>query len=356
MRKDSRSPLKPYTKRKTRVKCFTIIQQERDRTPPTPTLPGFGGPPPEAGIACQANCRGGKGPASNTVTTFEFYRFRFHFRALDPLHFPQGKSANVVRGAFGTVLHDAVPPEVYARLFEPGATLGPAPSGLADWPRPFVLRVAHLDGLIIPVGEALYLDAHVFDLHQPALAHFRAALARLAEKGLGPGRGRAQLERTEQLDLAGGAQPVFETPAGPSVVELDRQPAQVAAVTVRFLTPTELKAGGELAQRPEFPILFGRLRDRISTLRALWGQGPLDIDFRAMGERAAAVRMRRCELAWEQVKRRSGRTGQVHSIGGFTGEAEYEGDLAEFVPWLHAARWVGVGRQTVWGKGDVRVG
>ena len=29
--------------------------------------------------------------------------------------------------------------------------------------------------------------------------------------------------------------------------------------------------------------------------------------------------------------------------------------VAEFLPWLRAARWVGVGRQTVWGKGDVRV-
>jgi CRISPR/Cas system endoribonuclease Cas6 (RAMP superfamily) len=65
--------------------------------------------------------------------------------------------------------------------------------------------------------------------------------------------------------------------------------------------------------------------------------------------------MPRCDLTWEQVKRRSGRTGQVHSIGGFTGEADYEGELAEFLPWLRAARWVGVGRQTVWGKGDVRV-
>ena len=36
-------------------------------------------------------------------------------------------------------------------------------------------------------------------------------------------------------------------------------------------------------------------------------------------------------------------------------EAEYAGHLAEFLPWLRAARWVGVGRQTVWGKGDVRV-
>jgi CRISPR/Cas system endoribonuclease Cas6 (RAMP superfamily) len=55
------------------------------------------------------------------------------------------------------------------------------------------------------------------------------------------------------------------------------------------------------------------------------------------------------------VERRSSRTGQTHSIGGFVGEAEYEGDLAEFVPYLKAAKWVGVGRQTVWGKGEIDV-
>ena len=126
-------------------------------------------------------------------------------------------------------------------------------------------------------------------------------------------------------------------------------------VTVRFQTPTELKSAGGLAERPEFPIIFGRLRDRISTLRALYGAGALEIDFKGLGERAAQVQLRRSDLAWEQVKRKSGRTGQVHPIGGFTGEAEYVGHLAEFLPWLRAARWVGVGRQTVWGKGDVRV-
>jgi hypothetical protein len=285
------------------------------------------------------------------VITFEFYRFRFYFRALDRIHFPPGKSANMVRGAFGAVLHDTVPPEVYSRLFEPDASLGAAPSGLADWPRPFVLRVAHLDGLDIAPGERLYLDAHVFDLHQPARAHFEAALARLAEKGLGPGHGRAELESAEQLDLCDSP----ESSGAPSVISLAPESTPVTHVAVRFCTPTELKASGGVAARPEFSILFARLRDRISTLRSLYGAGALAIDFRALGERAAGVRMTRCELTWEQVNRRSGRTGQVHSIGGFTGSAEYEGDLAEFRPWLRAARWVGVGRQTVWGKGDARV-
>ena len=61
-----------------------------------------------------------------------------------------------------------------------------------------------------------------------------------------------------------------------------------------------------------------------------------------MGERAAAIRLCRADLAWERTERRSARTGHVHPLGGFTGEAEYAGELAEFLPWLRAARWVGV--------------
>ena len=76
------------SKRKTRFKCPTIIQQARNPGPKKDWSP------------------------ANIVTAFEFYRFRFHFRALDPVHFPAGKSANIVRGAFGTVLREAVSPAV----------------------------------------------------------------------------------------------------------------------------------------------------------------------------------------------------------------------------------------------------
>jgi hypothetical protein len=65
--------------------------------------------------------------------------------------------------------------------------------------------------------------------------------------------------------------------------------------------------------------------------------------------------MTRCDIRHTDVERRSSRTGQVHPIGGFIGEAEYEGNLTEFVSYLRAARWTGVGRQTVWGKGEIAV-
>ncbi len=309
--------------------------------------------------------------------TFEFFRFRFHFRAAGTLYFPPYKSGNTVRGAFGSIFRklvcrpecrDAKTCEVrtscaYARIFEPHAARRQGPSGLADWPRPFVFRAAPLDGRTVPEGEPFHFDVHIFDVRDPALPYFVQAFAQLAREGLGPGRGRAELTSVDQLDLRGGATaqlfdgarfPASE-PARPCAIDLAAAPDGVDHLRVEFLSPTELKAGQRPVERPEFGILFGRLRDRISTLRALYGAGPLDIDFRGMGGRAACIRMTRCELRRQEVDRRSARTGQHHPLGGFVGEAEYAGEVGEFVPYLQLGKWVGVGRQTVWGKGEIDV-
>jgi hypothetical protein len=133
---------------------------------------------------------------------------------------------------------------------------------------------------------------------------------------------------------------VLRLPLAPS-------PAAVSRLRVCFLTATELKG----AEQPAFGVLMARIRDRISTLRQLYGDGPLDLDFKSFGERAARVSMTRCDLAEVEAARVSRGTGQRHSLGGFTGVAEYAGDLAEFIPYLEIARWTGVGRHTVWGKG-----
>ena len=60
-------------------------------------------------------------------------------------------------------------------------------------------------------------------------------------------------------------------------VPLDEPEEPATRIRVRFLTPTELKGrktqGGERSP-VAFHVLFGRLRDRISTLRALYGPAP----------------------------------------------------------------------------------
>jgi hypothetical protein len=268
--------------------------------------------------------------------TFEFWRLRFHFHAEEPLFFPPGKAGNTLRGAFGTMLRETTNSPEYSRIFEPKAQAGP--SGLADPPRPFVFRAAHLDGKTIAAGASFHFDMHLFDVKHPASEALERAYQRLAESGLGPSRGRTTLVSVGKEHVS---------------IPLDGPAEAAASVRVEFVTPTELKG----AVRPEFPILFARLRDRISTLRAFYGPGPLDIDFRAMGERAARVNLAHCDLTWHSTERRSSRTGQTHPIGGFTGhaeyQAEYDGGLGEFLPYLRAGQWTGVGRQTVWGKGEI---
>jgi len=259
--------------------------------------------------------------------TFEFFALRFLFRAEDSVRFPPGKAGNVLRGAFGTLFRRH--PD-YERFFEPA---GPGPSGLKDRPRPFVFRAAHLDGRTFGPGDPFHFDVNVFSVETDP---FVSVFAELARQGLGPGRGRAELLSAEKTQVS---------------IPLEPEPG-VGRIAVAFLTPTELKGP---TPDPEFATLFARARDRVSTLRALYGPGPLAIDFRAMGDRARAVRMTRCRVRHEEVERRSSKTGHVHSLGGFTGEADYQGELAEFLPILRAAAWTGVGRHTVWGNGQIAV-
>ncbi len=279
---------------------------------------------------------------------FRLYPLRFSYTARTPVHFPAGKAANVLRGALGLALlkrggrasldwqaKPPAPPDsvaLYTRLFRPTALDGP--SGFADRPRPYVFRATHLDGRSFCPGEPFHFDFHLFDIHDPPLEALRQAFAEAL-------RDRAE---TSEADLA-----------SQTILSLDPPSHPVTRVAVRFVTPTELKNGSQLAERPEFAILAARIRDRIGALSALYGAGPLAIEFRAFGERAARVRMTRCEIRHVEISRRSSRTGQVHPLGGYIGEAEYEGELTEFLPYLQAAQWTGVGRQTVWGKGEIQV-
>ena len=223
---------------------------------------------------------------------------------------------NALRGGFGKALRK-VESGAYARWFEPRVQEGP--SGLKDSPRGFVVRVVDRD---VAAGEQFEFGVNLFDPLAGGVEVLRAAFE--------------EMFRVERV--------------APEHLRLPLNPERAASrVRVSFVTPTELKGG----ERPEFGVLFARLRDRISTLRSLYQGGALEIDFKAMAKRAAAVKMTRCEIEKVEAERVSRNTGQRHSLGGFIGFAEYAGEIGEFLPYLEIGRYTGVGRQTVWGKGEI---
>ena len=212
---------------------------------------------------------------------FDLFALRFCFAASEPIHFPSGETANLFRGQFGKAMNRRWP-EAYAQYFAPAANRGEGPSGLLYPPRPFVFRIRHLEGATFSPGESFHAGINLFETGTPPIDVFEETLREMM-------RGRAALQCVEGRDL----------------MRLKPAPQPAQRIRVRFLTPTELKG----ADRPEFGPLVARIRDRISTLRALYGAGPLEINFKTMGERAARVAMTRCEIQHVETKRRSGRTG-----------------------------------------------
>jgi hypothetical protein len=243
------------------------------------------------------------------------------------LRFGRGGAANDFRGALGFRLPEA--------FFRPRSEQGP--SGLRDLPRPFVLRTRPLEGRSIAPGENFELRLHLFD---PRASDLTAAAVREAcVRGIGPARIPLSLVEFALEDFT---------------FDLKCREAAPDGLLVRFLTPVELKGWIGVPPLP-FDVLAARLRDRISALRAAYGPGPADFDFRGLAERARAVECVSCRLEQVAAERTSRRTGRRHPLGGAVGECVYRGDLREFVPLLEAGVYTGVGRQTVWGKGEFEI-
>ncbi|MEQ1885023.1 MAG: CRISPR system precrRNA processing endoribonuclease RAMP protein Cas6 [Bryobacteraceae bacterium] len=253
----------------------------------------------------------GSATASRAKQTFVLYPLRFQQRELHK----SAWTANTLRGAFGAALR-RLQPDAYARYFAPQLSEGP--SGLATPPRPFVFRVRENE-----------VGLNLFAVNEEALSAFSKGMGELG------------------FDLMEAAAPLC--------LSLEPPARSVTKLRVRFLSPTEIDRGADDVEQVEFSAVARRLRDRISTLRALYGTGPLDVDFAAFGAASDSIRTVHSELKHERAERLSKATGQRHPLSGFTGFAEYEGDITMFVPYLDAACYTGVGRQTVWGKGEISV-
>ena len=268
---------------------------------------------------------------------FQVIPVRLEFVARDYLYLPPGKESNIFRGALGSALRKISEAE-YTRIFDPRWNTGP--SGYADAPRPFVLRSPSRDGEIAP-GQSFACDLFLFDTLPSTRSILCDAFTLAAATGLGPTKAKAELTSFETREPARKF-PLFGAPGS-------------GTLRLRFATPTQLKGSGGVLAEPQFPVLIHRLAERIRALGRLYQNWPADWDGAEPLNIAESVNLTRWEWTRTDVFRRSARNGQQHSIGGFTGWAEYTGPLAAFLPLLEIGRWTGVGRQTVWGNGEIRI-
>lgn len=301
--------------------------------------------------------------------------YRFIFRCEDPAIFPAGTLTNHLRGAFGLIFrrmvcHPVCPgpescPEMqtcpYARLFAPRLE-GLRAAGVADPPRSYVLRAPVLDELRLMPGDLFSVDLHLFDLSQPCLRYFIWAYMQLSKEGLGPQRARVSLtsvvrlgaDRRPQAQVFDGQSIQPDAEANSVRLSLVPRATPVHQLRLLFLTPTVLRIGNKGTMRPDFVAIVARAWDRINALSGYYQSRGLDADFRGMCARARGVHIVSSDTQRLEVVRHSVRTGERHELSGFIGSADYFGDLTEFVPYLQAAYWTGIGKHSVWGSGAIQ--
>lgn len=321
--------------------------------------------------------------------------FRFRLLPEQPLEVPSVNKGNMLRGGFGHAfrrlcciphckdtrtcpLATTCP---YKAVFEPSPLPGSERlSKNQDIPRPFVFRAPQTTQSRFQRGEPFEFELVLIGRALDFLPYFVLSFRELASQGLGLNRARCTLERVEQIGVSSSRaglahceakliyssdSQVFQPSGGVSIHDsLNSRLREFHApngdeptqrMTIRFLTPTFLRADGEVVRLPEFHHVFKRLRDRISALSVFFGDGALELDFRAIGERAEKARTVSSQIDWVERFRTSSKTRQRHELSGFVGEATYDGDFSEFLPWLALGELVHVGKHTAWGNGQITV-
>jgi len=312
--------------------------------------------------------------------------FRFTLAPLQPLEVPAVNKGNMLRGGFGHAFRRlccipqckdarACPLDgscPYKTVFEPSPPPGADRlSKNQDIPRPFVFRPPQTRQTRFEKGERFEFGLVLIGRALDFLPYFVLSFRELTGEGLGLNRAVCELENVTACDFDQSAvaevyqssDQIFHAPVPLDLaawVERRMRRFAPSRITVRFLTPTHLTFEGQIVKRPEFHHLFKRVRDRVNALSSFYGDGPVDANFKGLGERAEKVRTVSSKIEWAERFRTSSKTHQRHELSGFVGECTYEFPVSSFelptsnfdlLQWLICGELLHVGKHAGWGNG-----
>jgi hypothetical protein len=269
----------------------------------------------------------------------------------------------------------------YPLLFETPAGVPGLLAKIKDAPRPYVFEppapqrktVARDEWLWrkvrVRAGESFGFGLTLFGEAVRDAPYFVYAVSLMARHGLGVERASFALARVEARGADGRATLVYTPeserlePHAEAVTMLgglvQRRLAELPVadeITLELLTPLRLRVGGRLVKELDFALLAKMLSLRLSLMFAAHGAAPLDYDYRALPERARAVRVAASELQLQALARRSNRRDDTIELDGLLGRITFAGpQLAEFLPLLAAGEILHCGSGTVFGLGGYRL-
>lgn len=303
-------------------------------------------------------------------TPFPLASYRFEAEVETSLHLPE-YAGSALRGAFGNALRrtacmtrqkECKPCPLYRSCPYPAIFQPPPPADhrlqkFSEIPAPFVVEPPDW-------GERDYVPGETLEFHLVLAGRALAQLPlivfawqRALKHGIGRGDGAARLERV-WLNGAGEEDCVYDATDGrlvshqPTLAPLPDTLATAETVALRFTTPLRIQHEGR-PLRPEAltprAFLMALVR-RIALISEFHLGRTLELDFHDLARRAEAIQSDKA-LEWRDWTRYSSRQKQEMILGGCVGAWTLSGDLAPFLPFLHAGRWLHAGKNASFGLG-----
>lgn len=234
-------------------------------------------------------------------------------------------------------------------------------TGGKDVQRPWALRPP-----LTYTPERATFGLALYGSGQEYLGLFTSAIAAMGRLGVGRGRQRFRIAGVCQVDpLTYQRTPILDG-TGKSLDPLRPSPSwdafkQVASahdqnrLSVQFLTPTRLISEGRLCHRPDLAVWAQRLLERLRSLTELYCEMPVWVPFPQLLAAAHDVTLVKDETRWVEAWSASRREGMMRPTSGFVGSAEYNGQVAELLPYLMLGQALQVGKNAVKGCGWYRL-
>lgn len=304
-------------------------------------------------------------------------------RLLVDTQLPEYKGA-MLRGGFGYAFQRiSCPPRCWK--LEHGCELAqlcpfrwifatPRPPGieqlhdLQDIPRPFVIMPPTNGRSNYAAGEALEFGLTLIGRAIDYLPFFLQSFEELGKMGLGRMHAPARLERVEVLQPW---QPtgvvvyqdgrVLNTPEALPVYDHARVVARAmqlpADLRLNLRTPLRLKARGDILRQLDLPALMQAICWRLHTLSIFHGDGPWELNHRALAAEATAIRIEQPQLRWLDLRRTSTRGPQPETMpqGGLLGSAMLRDVPPQLRAILLSGGLVHVGKACTFGHGAINV-
>jgi len=304
-------------------------------------------------------------------TPFPLARYRIEAEVQTPLHLPE-YAGSALRGAFGQALRrtacmtrekECKPCPLYRTCPYPAIFSPPPPAEhslqkFSEIPTPFVVEPPPWGERDYAPGETLAFHLVLAGRALTQLALILFAWQRALGHGIGRGDGTARLRRVWLEAEAGDDTLVFDDTLGQlaeHAAHLQPPATKLASadhITLRFTTPLRIQHEGR-PLRPEAlaprAFLMALVR-RVALISEFHVGAALDLDFPALAAQAQAIGSRKA-LQWRDWTRYSSRQKQEMVLGGCVGDWTLQGDLAPFLPFLHAGRWLHAGKNATFGLG-----